>query len=59
MCPVIVSGIVTGDALVSYWPVFSLLLEIVPDVFGKVNLAQIIIVSNVANSQKCGFNMKD
>ena len=36
MRPAIVSGSVTGDALVSYWPV----LEIVPQLFAKVNSAQ-------------------
>ena len=36
MRPAIVSGSVTGDALVSYWPV----LEIVPELFAKVNSAQ-------------------
>ena len=36
MRPAIVSGSVTGDAPVSYWPV----LEMVPELFGKVNSAQ-------------------
>ena len=36
MRPAIVSGSVTGDAPVSYWPV----LEIVPELFAKVNSAQ-------------------
>ena len=30
MRPAIGSGIVTGDALVSYWPIFPLHLENVP-----------------------------
>ena len=34
------SGIVTGDALVSYWPIFSLSLVTVPEVFAKVNSSQ-------------------
>ena len=36
MRPAIVSGSVTGDTPVSYWPV----LEIVPELFAKVNSAQ-------------------
>ena len=36
MRPAIVSGSVAGDAPVSYWPV----LEIVPELFAKVNSAQ-------------------
>ena len=36
----IVSVIATGDALVSYWPIFSLSQQTVPEVFAKVNLAQ-------------------
>ena len=38
--PAIVSGIVTGDAPVSYWPIFSLSLVTVPKVFAKVKLAK-------------------
>ena len=33
MSPAIVSGIVTGDAPVSYWPFFFLSLVTVPEVF--------------------------
>ena len=40
MRPAIVSGIVTGDAPVSYWPIFSLSPVIVPEVFTKVKLAK-------------------
>ena len=40
MCPTIVSGIVSGDALVSYWPIFSLSLVTVPEVFMKVKSAK-------------------
>ena len=36
----IVSGIVTGNAPVSYWPFFSLSLVIIPEVFAKVNSTQ-------------------
>ena len=34
----IASGIVTGDAPVSYWPTFSMSLVRFPEVFAKVNL---------------------
>ena len=37
----IVSGMVTGDVPVSYWPVFSLSLVTVPEVFAKVNSPQL------------------
>ena len=37
MRPAIVSGSVTGDTPVSYWPV----LEIVPELFANVNSAQL------------------
>ena len=40
MRPAIVSGIVTGYVTVSYWPIFPLSFETVPEVFAKVNLAQ-------------------
>ena len=40
MHPAIVSGIVTGYPLVSYWPIFFLFLVTVPEVFGQVNWAQ-------------------
>ena len=36
----IVSGIVTGDAPVSYWSISPLPLVTVPEVFAKVNSAQ-------------------
>ena len=36
MLPAIVSGIVTGDAPVSYWPIFFLSLGTVPEVFANV-----------------------
>ena len=32
---------VSGDAPISYWPIFSLSLVTVPEVFAKVNLAQL------------------
>ena len=41
MSPANVSGIVTRDALVSYWPDFPVSLVTLPKVFAKVNLAQI------------------
>jgi len=40
MGPAIVSGIVTGNPLVSYWPFFSQSLATVPEVFSKVNPAK-------------------
>ena len=40
MCPVIMFfGMVTGDAPVSYWPIFSLSLVTVSEVFADVNSA--------------------
>lgn len=36
----ITSGIVLGDALVSYWPIFFLSLVTTSEVFAKVNSAQ-------------------
>ena len=36
----ITSGIVLGDALVSYWPIFFLSLVTILEVFAKVNSAQ-------------------
>ena len=40
MRPAIVSGIVSGDVSVSYWPIFfSPFLTTVPEVFVKVNSA--------------------
>ena len=38
----VVSGIVTGDMPVSYWPIFlfALALVTVPEVFAKVNSTQ-------------------
>ena len=35
MLPAVASGIVTGDAPVSYWPIFSLSLVTLPEVFAK------------------------
>ena len=40
MFPASVSGIVNGEAQVSYWPIFSLTLATVPEAFAKVNSAQ-------------------
>ena len=36
----IVSGMVTGEAPVSYWPIFSLSLVTVPEGFAKVKSPQ-------------------
>ena len=35
MRPAMVCGIVTGDTLVSYWPILSLFLLTVPEVFAN------------------------
>ena len=40
MRPTSVSGIVTRDVPVSYWPIFFLALALVTEVFSKVNSAQ-------------------
>ena len=55
MRPAIILSIVTRDALVSYWPIFSLSLITVPEVFAKVNSAQFPLVCKVANSLKIAF----
>ena len=51
MHPGIVSGIVTGDVPVSYWPFFPrpYSLVAVPEVFAKVSSIQFPLVSEVAN----------
>ena len=38
--PALTSGILTGHAPVSYWPILSLSLVTVPEVFTNVNLTQ-------------------
>ena len=40
MCPAVVFGIVTGDTLDSYWPIFCLAPATVPEFFAKHNLPQ-------------------
>ena len=55
MRPAIILSIVTGDALVSYWPIFFLSRVTIPEVFAKVNSAQFPLVSKVANSQNIAF----
>ena len=40
MRPAVVSGIVTGAAPISDWPIFSSSLVIVSNVFAKVNSSQ-------------------
>ena len=40
MCPAIVPGIITGETLISYWPIFPVFIVTVPEVFAKVNLPQ-------------------
>ena len=46
MCPAIVSGIVIGNALVSYWPMFSLSLVTVPEVFAWHSFLPVSKVTN-------------
>ena len=46
-----VSGIVTKDAPLSYWPIFSPSLITFPKVFAKVNSAQFSLHSKVANGE--------
>ena len=41
MRPAVVSGILTADAQVSYWPISFLTLETDPEVFAKVNSVQL------------------
>ena len=48
LCPAIVPGIVIGDALVSYLPMFSLSLVTVPEIFAWHSF---LPVSKVANLQ--------
>ena len=58
MYPAIDSGIVTGDASVSYWPIFSQSLETVPEVFAKVHSSQFPsrgFVSRVQTSRQVRF----
>ena len=50
--PAIVSGIVTWDALISYWPIFSLSLVTVSVVFAKANSSQFPLVSKVVIERK-------
>ena len=47
----IVSGIISGDAPLSYWPIFSSSLATVPEAFAKVNLAQFPSQSGKHNDQ--------
>ena len=47
MSPAVASGIVSEDASVSYWPIFSPSLVTVPEVFAWVNSAQFLLVSKV------------
>ena len=49
MRPAIVSGIVTGDAPLSYWLICPLSLLTVPEVFAKLTRPSFLLVSKVAN----------
>ena len=46
LCPAIVSLIVIGNALVSYWPMFSLSLLTVPEVFAWHSFLPVSKVTN-------------
>ena len=46
MSPAIVCVIVTGDAPVSYWPIFSPSQVAFPEVFAKVNLLHCEVANN-------------
>ena len=48
MCLAFVSGMVTGDVPVSYWPI-PLCPKQVPEFFAKVNSASLLLVFKVAN----------
>ena len=52
MGPAIVSGIVTWDPPISYWPIFSLSLISVPEVLAKTNSSQFPLLSKVAIERK-------
>ena len=53
----IVSGIVTGDAPVSYWPIFSVSLVTVPEDYAKLNRGfSSLLVSKVMNYVKVVFS---
>ena len=49
MPPAIVSGILTGDAPLSYWLICPLSLLTVPEVFAKLTRPSFLLVSKVAN----------
>ena len=52
--PAVVCGIVTGDSLVSDWPIlFSLSVVTVPQVFAKVNSVQFVSLSFLSGKLKC------
>ena len=53
MHPAVVSGIVTGDAPISYWPIFfSLPLVTVPERHGEVNSAQFFFLFLIKSGLK-------
>jgi len=58
MCPAIVSGMVTGDALVSYWPFSPLSLITVPEIFAKINSIH-PLVSKAAKSVLTSLFLSD
>ena len=55
----VVSGIVTGDASVSYWPIFfSLPLVTVPEWLGEVNSAQLFFLFLIKSGLKRSYLFK-
>ena len=57
--PAIVSGMVTGDAPVRYWPILSLSLVTVAKVFVKVNLISFLRACKVANCSSLVSNQEE
>ena len=59
MHPAVVSGIVTGDASISYWPIFfSLPLVTVPEQLGEVNSAQFFFLFLIKSGLKRSYFLK-
>ena len=59
MHPAVVSGIVTGDAPISYWPIFfSLPLVTVPERHGEVNSAQFFFLFLIKSGLKRSYFFK-
>ena len=59
MHPAVVSGIVTGDAPISHWPIFfSLPLVTVPELLGEVNSAQFFFLFLIKSGLKRSYYFK-